>query len=125
YDTGVTRGVIKNILSELGRSDLQAELEHSVYEFWQTKAEREKQGVSYSLSKSDDGKYFISIIDDGFYNQNTYGKVSEIHPRKDGRVIPNQVDFGVDLLETGSDPLIEKAFADLEAVIAKAIDGVI
>ncbi|MGL6167443.1 MAG: hypothetical protein ACRC0Y_04050 [Fusobacteriaceae bacterium] len=125
YDTGVTRGVIKNILEDLGRGDLQSELEHSVYNFWHTKDEREKQGVSYSFSKSGDGKYSISITDYGFYNQNTNGKVSDKHPRKDSRVIPNQVDYGMDILETGSDPLIEKAFAELERVITKAIDGVI
>lgn len=123
YDTGVSRDLIKGILGELGRSDLEQELDHVIWEFWKTKEKREKEGVSYSFSKSE-GKYHIQIEDYGFTNQNE-GYVSDIHPRSDKRVIPHQVDFVIDSMEAETDRDIEKAFRDLESFICKAIDGVL
>lgn len=123
YDTGVSRELIKSILQELGRDDLTSELEHVIWEFWKTKDDREKEDVSYSFIKQD-GRYIIQIHDYGFSNQNQ-GVVSNIHPRKDPRVIPNQVDYAIDLMESGLDRDIEKAFNDLESFICKAIDGVL
>ncbi|MGL6185533.1 MAG: hypothetical protein ACRC1T_09175 [Clostridium chrysemydis] len=121
YDTGVSRDIIKNILAELGRSDLQAELDHTIWEFWKVKEKRLEDNATYSFKKSN-GRYFIQINDYGFTNQNN-GKVSDIHPRKDSRIIPRQVDYGIDLMETESDYDIEMAFKNLESFIVKALDG--
>lgn len=121
YDTGVSRDIIKSILSELGRSDLEAELEHMIWEFWRTKEERLEDDSSYTFKKFN-GRYSIQINDYGFTKQNE-GKVSSIHPRNDKRVVPHQVDYAIDLMETESDSSIEKAFRDLEAFIVKALDG--
>lgn len=123
YDTGVTRDLIKGILGELGRSDLAVELEHQIYEFWKTRDAREEEKHSYTFNKVN-GKYYIEIDDYGFGNQND-GAVSDIHPRKDPRVVPHQVDYAIDLMETGTDRGIEKAFDDLERFICKVLDGVI
>lgn len=121
YDTGVSRDIVKNILEELGRSDLEAELDHVVWEFWKAKTERIKDNPDYSFYKVN-GRYSIKIHDYGFTNQNE-GYVSQLHPRSDSRVIPRQVDYGIDLMETGSDKDIEKAFNEFEDLIVKLLDG--
>ena len=121
YDTGVSRQIIKDILGDLGRPDLVAELEHNVYEFWKTKAEREQEGHSYTLIKNN-GSYSIDIFDDAIANQND-GVVSEIHPRQDPEVVPYHIDLALDKLETKIDPRIESAFIALEDSIVKAIEG--
>lgn len=121
YDTGVSRDIIRDILKELGRDDLSPQLDHIIWEFWNTIEERKKDNVGYTLSKVN-GKYKIVIMDDGFAQQSD-GKVSDIHPRHDSRVIPRQVDYGIDLMETGTDADIERAFDDLEKFIVKAIEG--
>lgn len=123
YDTGVSRDLIKSILSELGRSDLEYELDHIVWEFWKTKSEREKEGANYTFTKIN-GNYNIVINDYGFTQQNE-GYVSVFHPRNHKKVVPHQVDYAIDLMETGTDKDIEKAFRDLESFIVKALDGVI
>lgn len=121
YDTGVSRDLIKGILSELGRSDLEPELEEINWEFWKTRKQREKEPHSYKFSKIG-GRYNIVIEDEGFAQQQN-GYVSPFHPRSDSRVVPNQVDFGIDLMETGTNKEIEQAFKDLEIFIVKALDG--
>lgn len=120
YDTGVSREVIKNILSELGRPDLQNELEHKVYEFWKKRKYREKDGVNYTFVKNN-GKYSISIEDYGISNQNE-GIVSDIHPRQDANVIPKHIDIALDKLETNSDKEISLAFNELENMICYIIE---
>jgi hypothetical protein len=124
YDTGVSRDLVFQILCELNRADLAFELNHVVYEFWKTYEKRDQEPHGYTFKK-ENGRYFIEIIDYGFYNQQEYGKVSDIHPRNDKRVVPHQVDYGIDLMETGTDKGIEKAFKDLENLIVQALDGVI
>lgn len=120
YDTGVSRQIIKDILGDLGRPDLVSELEHNVYEFWKTKAEREQEGHSYTLIKQG-GKYSIEIIDDAIANQND-GIVSDIHPRQDPNVVPHHIDMSFDMFETQANPKIEKAFRKLEDSIVRAIE---
>lgn len=120
YDTGVSRGIIKSILSELGREDLQSELEHQVYEFWKRKEVRERDNVNYSFNKSD-GRYSIQINDYGIGNQNE-GVVSDIHPRQDNRVVPYNIDMALDKLETDSDAELVKEFGILEKTIREAIE---
>lgn len=115
YDTGVARGLIKKILGDLNRPDLEMELEHEIYEYWKTVEQRKQEGAKCTLVKIK-GRYKIIIEDDGFYNQNE-GKVSAYHPRNDTRIMPRQVDFGMDLLENGASVRIEKAFQKLEATI--------
>lgn len=122
YDTGVSRDLIKNILRELGREDLESELDHTIWEFWKTREQRLNDGADYTFKKDDYGRYYIEINDYGFTNQNE-GYVSPLHPRSDARVIPNQVDYGIDLMETETDSSIEKAFRELESLIVKALDG--
>lgn len=121
YDTGISRDILKNILNELGRSDLQYELDHIIWEFWNTRKERLKDNSNYSFVKNN-GRYEISINDYGFTNQNE-GLISDVHPRNDSRVVPRQVDYGIDLMETESDKDIEKAFKELENFIVKALEG--
>lgn len=121
YDTGVSRDLVKGILGELGRSDLEPELEEINWEFWKTRKQREKEPHSYRFSKID-GRYNIVIEDMGFAQQQD-GYVSPFHPRSDSRVVPNQVDYGIDLMETGTNKEIEQAFKDLEILIVKALDG--
>ena len=121
YDTGVSRRIIKDILGDLGRPDLVAELEHNVYEFWKTVEEREQEGHSYTLIKHK-GSYSIEILDDAIANQND-GVVSEQHPRQDPEVVPYHIDLAMDKLETEADPRIELAFKALEDSIVKAIEG--
>lgn len=121
YDTGVSRDIIKDILSDLGRSDLQSELEHKVYEFWQTREHREQYGqVDYSFVKRN-GKYEISIEDYGIAQQND-GLVSDIHPRQDPNVVANNIDMALDKLETDADRNIVKSFNELEKMICKLIE---
>lgn len=120
YDTGVSRDIIKNILSDLGRPDLQKELEHKVYEFWRKKREREEDGVSYTFNKNG-GKYSISIEDVGIGNQED-GKVSDIHPRQDSNVIPHHIQSALDKLETNADKDIVLAFDELEEEICRMIE---
>lgn len=122
YDTGVSRELIKNILRELGREDLEAELDHTIWEFWKTREQRLNDNASYTFQKDGYGRYYIEINDYGFTNQDK-GYVSPLHPRSDARVVPNQVDYGIDLMETGTDSSIERAFRDLESLIVKALDG--
>lgn len=121
YDTGLSRDLIKGILGELGRSDLEPELEEINWEFWKTREQREKDTHSFRFNKID-GRYSIVIEDEGFAQQQE-GYVSPFHPRSDSRVVPNQVDYGIDLLETGTNREIEQAFKDLETLIVKALDG--
>lgn len=121
YDTGLSRDLIKGILGELGRSDLEPELEEINWEFWKTREKREKEPHSYKFNKTG-GRYSIVIEDEGFAQQNE-GYVSPFHPRSDNRVVPKQVDYGIDLMETGTDREIEKAFKDLENLIVMALDG--
>lgn len=120
YDTGVSREVIKNILSDLGRPELQNELEHKVYEFWKKRSHRERDGVSYSFSKSN-GRYNISIDDYGISNQNN-GTVSDIHPRQDSNIIPRHIDEAIDKFDTDSDRDIVLAFNELEKMICYIIE---
>ncbi|MGL4999454.1 MAG: hypothetical protein ACRC5T_10840 [Cetobacterium sp.] len=123
YDTGVSRDLVKEILKKLGRGDLEKALNHFVWEFWKEVDARKKDKPSTVVLK-ENGKYEIQIHDYGFTQQDE-GYVSTIHPRKSSRVIPRQVDYGIDLLETGSDKKIEEAFYRLETLIYKALDGVI
>lgn len=120
YDTGVSRQVIKDILSELGRPDLQSELEHQVYEFWKKKSERLKDGVDYTFSKSN-GNYHIVIEDYGIGNQEE-GKVSDIHPRQDNKIIPHHIESALDKFDTDADKDIVLTFNELEKFICKIID---
>ena len=122
YDTGVSRDIIKQILTELGRSDLEAELDHVIWEFWKTRGQRMEDPHTHRFVRNGYGRYEIEIEDYGFTQQNE-GYVSPVHPRSDSRVVPNQVDYGIDLMETGTDSGIEKAFNELEDFIVKALDG--
>ncbi|MGL4999672.1 MAG: hypothetical protein ACRC5T_11945, partial [Cetobacterium sp.] len=121
YDTGVSRDLIKDILRTLGRSDLEQQLDHVVWEFWKTVEDRRKD-KAVGIVLRNNGKYEIKIHDYGFTQQNE-GYVSPVHPRTDARVIPMQVDYGLDLLESESDKGIEDAFKKLELFIYKALDG--
>ena len=121
YDTGVSREIIKNILVDLGRPDLQGELEHTVYEFWKKKHQREIEGATYTFNKSN-GKYSISIEDYGIFNQDEYGIVSDIHPRQDSNVIPHNIEKALDMVETDADKDIVLAFNQLEKEICYAIE---
>ena len=123
YDTGVSRDIIRDIIRDLGRPELASELEHIIYEFWNTKQERLKDPKSYTLVKNGMGRYSMSIQEDGFNAQDLDGKVSSIHPRKDNKVVPHQIDNAIDLMETKLDPLIEKAFAEMEEYVVKLIEG--
>lgn len=120
YDTGVSRNIIKSILSDLGRPDLQSELEHEIFEFWRKKRDRERDNVKYTFNKQN-GRYKIEIEDYGIGNQEA-GKVSDIHPRQDSRVIPHHVDMALDKLETDGDKDMVSAFNELESFICKLIE---
>lgn len=120
YDTGVSRDVIRNILSDLGRPDLQNELEHKIYEFWKKREYREREGTKYTFSKIN-GKYTIIIEDYGIGNQND-GIVSDIHPRQDSNIIPNHINSALDKLETNADKDIVLAFGELEKMICYIIE---
>ena len=120
YDTGVSRDIIKSILSDLGRQDLQKDIEYKVYEFWKKRNEREKDNSDYSFQKVD-GKYKIIINDYGIGNQQE-GIVSDIHPRQDKNVIPNNIDRALDELETDANRDIVKAFNELEKTICRIIE---
>lgn len=120
YDTGVSREVINNILSDLNRPDLQNELEHKIYEFWKKRKYRENEGVSYKLTKVN-GKYNILIDDYGIGNQND-GKVSDIHPRQDSNIIPRHIDEALDKFDTDVDRDIVRAFNELETMICYIIE---
>lgn len=125
YDTGVVRDLIANILMDLGRPDLQKELEYKMYEFWKSRTRRETEdNASYDFSLKDTRyhKHFNITIDDyGFYNQQI-GKVSSIHPRNDQNVIPFNVNFYMDRLETDSEPEFIKVFNELNDLIVKLIE---
>lgn len=125
YDTGVARDLIANILMDLGRPDLVKDLEYRVYEFWKSREKRELEGSSCdtNISKNNNkSQYSITIEDDGFYQQQL-GKVSDIHPRDDADVIPFNVDFYTDKLETGADASIEKIFEELREMIISYLEG--
>lgn len=121
YDTGVARDLVKKVLRGLNRPDLENELEHQVYEFWNTKAQRESQGARVNLVKIR-GRYKIIIEDDGFTAQAEDGKVSFIHPRNNPLVIPNHVDYALDGFEAGTNSSIELAINQLELTIVKLIE---
>lgn len=123
YDTGVSRDLVKTILSRLGRDDLGFQLDHVIWNFWKTVEARKKDNAAVIMLKSG-GKYDIQIYDYGFTQQDE-GYVSPLHPRTDPMVIPRHVDYGIDLLETGTDSDIEEAFAKLEDFICQALEGVI
>lgn len=124
YDTGLVRDLIKDILSELNRMDLSNELEYTVYEFWKKRQDRELEGSSYEFNKRQSSNkidYDIVISDNGFANQQS-GIVSKIHPRHDANVIPYNVDFNTDKLETGGNRDIDKAIEDLRNRIIDVIE---
>lgn len=123
YDTGVARELIKDILSDLGKPEYSAELEHEIYEYWKSVEERKQENSSYSFSKVKNDRnyeYRMSINDDGFAQQQD-GKVSSIHPRNDSNVVPFNVDLCSDKLETGSAEY-NKVFNDLERIIVRIIE---
>lgn len=120
YDTGVARKQIKSILEELGASDLSSELNTEIYNFWKTREEREKEGVTYNFSKQN-REYKVTISDYGFSNQNS-GKVSDIHPRRDPLVIPHHVDYVIDEFESGVNNQIEKIMDMIEMAFIRAIE---
>lgn len=125
YDTGVARDLIKNVLRDMGREDLIPSLEYSMYEFWKTREKRELEGSTYEyrkFSKSNENMYNISIYDDGFVQQQD-GVVSKIHPRNDSDVRPSNVDFYIDVLETGASKELESAINELLKLLIKAIEG--
>lgn len=121
YDTGISRELVKGILSDLGRNDLANQMGYVIYEFWNTLSERKMSNPSYTLHKTK-SSYEIEIIDDGFYNQDELGIVSKVHPRQDNRVKAHQVEFAIDKMETGTDTNINKAFAKLEEFIVKILE---
>lgn len=121
YDTGMIRDIIANILYDLGQPHLVNELEYKVFEFWKTRSKRETEDVDYSLKSQNTTDYEITIQDDGFYGQQN-GKVSSRHPRQDNNVIPYNVDFCIDSLETGTNQNIEKLFNELMDIIVKTIE---
>lgn len=124
YDTGLVRDLIANILMDLGRPDLVDELECQIFEFWKSREQRELENSDYQCSVKKSGTsrdYLITIEDDGFYNQQQ-GKVSSIHPRNDGDVIPFNVDFYQDKLETGADNRMNLACDELHDLIVKVIE---
>lgn len=122
YDTGVVRDIIANILYDLGKPELVSELEYRIFEFWKTRERRELQNNSdYSVSVNNNVDYDIMIDDYGFYKQQM-GKVSSIHPRQDTNVIPYNVDFCIDQLETASNPRLELLFEELNNIIVDTIE---
>lgn len=122
YDTGVVRDIIANILYDLGKPELVSELEYRIFEFWKTRERREAQDDSdYSVSVNNNVDYNIMIDDYGFYKQQM-GKVSSIHPRQDANVIPYNVDFCIDQLETASNPRLELLFEELNNIIVDTIE---
>ena len=120
YDTGVARQQIKEILDELGASSLAKKLDSDIYEFWKTREQREKEGVTYEFYK-EGGRYNVKIIDYGFSNQ-ADGKVSDIHPRQDKLVIPRHVDYVVDEANVGANKQIEKILERIENRIFRALE---
>ena len=125
YDTGLARDLIANILMDLGRPDLVKDLEYRVYEFWKTREQRELEGSNWDTDikrNNSRSKYNITIEDDGFYQQQL-GKVSDIHPREDANVIPFNVDFYTDKMETGAESSIEAVFEELREMIISYLEG--
>lgn len=124
YDTGVTRGALKNILrKELKLPDLALELDTTVYNYWEKiYGKRSKDDASYIFDVKADGTYRISIIDDGFYGQAEDGIVSSKHPRQDPLVVPRQVDNVCDLMNSKQILEIEKSIDDLVIAIVEAIE---
>lgn len=124
YDTGLVRDLLSNILYDLGRPELVSKLEYQMYEFWKTRTKREQENSDYSFNrdvKPTQVSYSMKIDDYGFANQQS-GKISSIHPRQDNNVIPHNVDYTLDLLETGSNKDIEKIFSELVDMIINAIE---
>lgn len=120
YDTGVARDLIKKILKDLGRADLSEEIEYRVFEHWKKRERREKENSKAELRKSN-GNYTITIEDEGFFNQQQ-GKVSDQHPRQDSLVIPYNVDYSMDKLQTSGDIRLDKAIDDLKIAIVNLIE---
>lgn len=124
YDTGVVRDIIGDILLDLGRYDLLSEIDYIIYEYWKTRAEREKDNSRYYFGKKKNRsqvRYDISITDYGFANQQDK-KVSKIHPRADENVVKNNVNLSMDKMITGSDPNIESAIELFKEKIIKLIE---
>lgn len=120
YDTGVARDLIKNILKDLGRDDLSAEIEYMVFEHWKKRERREKENSKANLRKSS-GNYMITIEDEGFFNQQQ-GVVSELHPRQDPSVVPYNVNFCMDKMQTSGDVRLDTAVYNLKNAIANLIE---
>lgn len=115
--------MIQNILIELGRVDLIEEIDYKVYEYW-NKLEKRREEVDYSFSKikgSNGINYSAIIEDEGFYNQQQ-GIVSSIHPRQDENVIPFNVEYCQDRMETGAEIRVELAIEKFKNAIIKAIE---
>lgn len=121
FDTGVARSLIQSVLMELGHMEMAYELYPVVYEFWNSVEKRLNENPSYKLSASN-GRYSVEINDYGFSNQAVDGELSVLHPRSNAGLHPHQVDYGIDLAEAGADPVIERAFAELEKAIIRAIE---
>lgn len=123
YDTGVVRDIIANILYDLDRPELVSQLEYRIFEFWKSREKREIQDKSdYSVSINNNNTNYDIMIDDyGFYNQQM-GKVSNIHPRQDPNVMPYNVDFCLDQLETGSNPELELMFDEINDIVVDVIE---
>lgn len=124
YDTGVARGVIKDILSkELKRPDLAIELDHTVYNYWESRyGKRTPDDASYIFEKTENGVYKISIIDDGFAGQAEDGKISQTHPRQDQLLVPRQVDYVCDLMNAKMLQDVEKEVDEMTTRILLAIE---
>ena len=120
YDTGVARDLIKKILKDLGRADLSEEINYNVFEHWKKRERREKEDSKAELKKSQ-GSYIITIEDEGFFNQQQ-GKVSEQHPRQDPSVIPYNVDFCMDKMQTSGDIRLDTAIDNLKDAIVNLIE---
>ncbi len=124
YDTGLVRDIISNVIMDLGRPDLVDELQCQIFEYWKSREHREQDDVDYSFDvnkESNKTDYKIKINDYGFYNQQQ-GKVSEIHPRHDDNVIPYNVNYHLDKLETGGNARIDMACEDLKEIIIRTIE---
>lgn len=118
YDTGVSRGIIQDVLRSLGKGNLALSLEEPLYQFWKTLEERLQEKSNYFFSEDENGNMTLVIDDYGFTGQQEYGHVSSKHPRNNPLVIPMQVDFVIDAFNLGQ-------FSEIEIGLNSFLDSIV
>jgi len=117
-DTGVTRGIIQDVLRSLGKGELASSLEEPLFQFWKTLEERLEESSDYYFDEDQNGNMTLVVNDYGFAGQQEYGHVSAKHPRNDPLVIPMQVDFVMDAFNLGQ-------FSEIESGLNKFLESIV